>query len=176
MAWTVDSSTLQYRTNGTRATVAERLERMKFYHMNYAASGSDGRFYAEILLAVDVAFCIAHEAWVRQAALVIGGHPMSLIMGVCPTEAWTLRPSTRERWEARATGGKDEFDGSAASIEALFLSDGPPIPGWPRPARLEDLQSGELLAAKVENRGRYGFRYITYVQTQAERTKVASTQ
>lgn len=153
--WDVAASTLAYRTNGAeRVPLAKRLDRMKFYHMHYAASGSDGRFYSEILIAVDTCHCIAPSAWIRQAALVIGGWPMQFVMGVCPTEAWTLRNVTLADWERRATYRR------TGPIEALFLSDGPPIPDWPQPARLDDLQSGERLAAKVENRREhYGFRF-----------------
>lgn len=160
MAWTVDQSTPRYRMNGARVVAPdERMKLMHFYHMNYAASGSDGRFYSEILIAVDAAYCIAPYAWIRRAALVIGGEPMVFIMGVCPSEGWTLRPVKAETWENRASGRISGVDGSKGPIEALFLSDGPPIDGWPEPARLEDLQTGAALAAKVENRAwTYGFK------------------
>jgi hypothetical protein len=159
-AWTVDQSTPRYRMNGARVvSAAQRAERMKFYHMNYAASGSDGTFYSEILIAVDASYCIAPEAWIRRAALVIGGEPMIFVMGVCPSEGWTLRSVEADRWATRATGRVSGVDGSRGPIEALFLSDGPPIDGWPEPARLEDLQTGAALAAKVENRAwTYGFK------------------
>lgn len=161
--WSVHQSTPAYRLNGTRSIpAAERVAQMQFYHMNHAASGSDGGFHSEILIAVDTHFCIAPEAWIRQAALVIGGAPMHFIMGVCPAEAWTLRKVDRDTWDSRATGRLSPVDGSPGPIEALFLSDGPAIQGWPEPARLDDLQSAEALAAKVGNRGIYKFHSMAF--------------
>jgi hypothetical protein len=157
-SWSVASSTPGYRLNGARVIPQpERLARMSFFHLDYAASGSDGRYYARMLIAVDCHdYAASPEAWVRQAVLTIGGWPMHFIMGVCPAEAWHLRKATEEDWANRATGRCSQADGSPECHEALFLSDGPPIPGWPAPARLEDLQSGAAIAARVENWRGYG--------------------
>lgn len=156
--WTVEQSTPRYRMNGARVVSRdERLERMRFYHLGYAPSGSDGAFYAEMLIAVDCfEYAICPEAWVRQAVLVIGGHPMVFTMGVCPGPGWTLRKISLADWEGRETGRRSRVDGSAEAHEALFLSDGPPIEGWPAPARLEDIQFGSVLATKIDHWRGYG--------------------
>lgn len=160
--WTVDQSTPGYRMNGRRVVPADaRLAAMKFYHVSHAPSGSDGRYYADMFIALDTHYCDAADAWVRQALLLIAGPPMVFTMGVSPQESYAIRKVDLERWLNRRTdrGVNRSYD---RPTTALFLSDGPPIDGWPTPARLEDLQSIEALRARMENPTIYGGYRMAY--------------
>jgi hypothetical protein len=140
-AWTVGKSEPAIRLAGKPAMApGERLAASTFYRLRYAPHPDHGRFAAEMLIAVDCPeYAMSPRAWIRQAALTIGGHPMHFLLGTRPAPAWDLRAVTQETWAARGTG------------EALFLSDGPLVEGWPEPAPLEAIQSGAALFAKIAN-------------------------
>lgn len=129
---------------------AHRAECTKFFEAYYQPDLTEGRgWYGWLFIASEDAYTSGDQETYALAAMVTAfGNPLAFVQGASPMSNWRLSPSTQhkfEKWrEFKASVGDYKY-----SSTALFISDKPPVLGWPEPVRISDLLDKKIVDAAI---------------------------
>lgn len=134
-----------------QATRAKRLEDVRFFVVAHSADTTEGRGWSGCLhVAVETGACgVAPETLVHAACMALFGAPLAFVQGSSPIDNWRARPSTLAAFAAWRTDHTRLGD-IRVPANALFISNGPPVEGWPMPVRFGEVLRKDALRIALD--------------------------